>query len=103
MIAPALQESALRFWLSDADDAIAHAEEVWRQTVSQLEQEGVPASGDTGDSDPHDAIDDALRTFRADRIVIFTHPDADQRYREDLDAGELQERYGLPVDQATVG
>lgn len=103
VVAPALQESAVRFWLSDADEAIRRAEEVRRTTVKRLDEEGVPASGDTGESDPLDAIQDTLASFPADRIVLFTHPDSERRYREDVDPSEIEERFGLPVDQATVG
>jgi hypothetical protein len=102
VIAPALQKSGLRFWMSDADDAIAKAEEVRRETVEQLGSEGVPASGDTGESDPLLAIQDALQSFRADRIVVFTHGDEDQRYQEDLDPAEIEDRFGIPVDRAAV-
>ena len=102
VVAPALQQDALHFWLSDADDAIARAEAVRSETVEQLGSEGVPASGDTGESDPLLAITDALQTFPADRIVLFTHPSDEQRYREEVDAGEIRERFGLPVDQASV-
>jgi hypothetical protein len=102
VVAPALQESPLKFWLSDADDAIARAEEVRRQSVDRLGQVGVAASGDTGESDPFEAIEDALGTFPADRIVLFVHPDSGQRYREDVDIAEIEERFGLPVDRATV-
>ena len=102
VVAPALQQDALHFWLSDADEAIARAEAVRSETVDQLGSEGVPASGDTGESDPLLAITDALQTFSADRIVLFTHPDAEQRYREEVDADEIRERFGLPVDHAVV-
>ncbi len=102
VVAPALQESGFRFWLSDADDAIARAEEVQRATVGELDEAGVPATGDTGESDPEQAIQDALATFPADRIVLFMHLSSEERYREDLDLAELQERFGLPVDSATV-
>ncbi len=102
MVAPALQESPLKFWVSDVDDAIARADEVRRQSVDQLGNEGVPASGDTGESDPVKALEDALSTFAADRILLFTHPDEHKRYREDLDLKELRERFGIPVDEATV-
>ena len=71
-----------------------------RESVEQLGEEGVPASGDTGESDPLDAIQDALQTFDADRIVLFRHPDSQQRYREDVDVEEITERFSLPVDQA---
>ena len=102
VVAPALQESPLKFWLSDADDAIARAEEVRRETFERLGEEGVPASGDTGESDPLRAIEDALQSFTADRIVVFTHADSEQRYREDVDEQEIEERFGIPVDRASL-
>jgi hypothetical protein len=102
LVAPAFAESAVRFWMSDADDAIARADEVWRESVERLDEAGIPATGDTGEADPHTAIEDALKTFEAERIVVFTRQGEDQRYREDLDEGELAERFGLPVDLAAV-
>jgi hypothetical protein len=102
VVAPALQPSPLKFWFSDADDAIGRAEEVRRETLDRLGSSGVPASGDTGESDPIEAVNDALATFPAERIVLFTHQASDRRYREDVDVEELRERFGLPVDQATV-
>jgi hypothetical protein len=102
VVAPALQESPLKFWLSDADDAIEAAKRVKSETLANLDEAGISATADTGESDPMDAIGDALRTFDADRVVIFTHPEDDQRYREDLDPGEVERRFGLPVDRAVV-
>lgn len=103
VVVPALQESAVRFWLSDADEAIQRAEKVRQRSVENLDREGVAASGDTGESDPLDAIRDALATFPADRIVLFIHPDSEQRYREGVDPAEVEERFGLPVENAAVG
>jgi hypothetical protein len=102
VVAPAFAQSALRFWMSDADEAIAKADAVRRETVQELDEAGIPAAGDTGEADPHTAIEDALKTFDADRIVVFTRGGEDQRYREDLDRDELSERFGRPVDQAVV-
>jgi hypothetical protein len=102
LVAPAFHENALRFWVSDADDAIARAEAIRRESVEQLGAQGVPASGDTGEADPLDAIEDALKTFDADRIVLFTHPENEQRYREGVDEAEIAERFGRPVDRAQV-
>jgi hypothetical protein len=102
VVAPALHRDALHFWMSDADDAIADAERVRRETVERLDQQGVAASGDTGESDPVEAIQDALQSFPADRIVLFTHPESDRRYKEDLDPKEIRERFGIPVDHALV-
>ena len=102
VIAPALHESGLRFWMSDADEAIAQAEAVRRETVERLGSQGVPASGDTGESNPLLAIQDALQSFPANRIVLFSHGDSGQRYREDVDVAEIEERFRLPVDHAVL-
>ena len=102
IVAPALHESALRFWMSDADEAIAKADAVRRESVERLGAEGVSASADTGESEPLEAVADALKTFDADRIVIFSHPEDQQRYREEIDDNEVHERFGLPVDRAEV-
>jgi hypothetical protein len=102
VVAPALHENPVKFWFSDADEAIAKAQEVRAETVERLGEEGVAATGDTGESDPIEAIADALQTFPADRVVVFTHPDDSQSYREDVDEREIEERFGVPVDRATV-
>ncbi len=102
VVAPALHESALRFWLSDADEAIARADEVRRESVEQLGAEGVAASADTGESDPEDALEDVLKTFAADRILVFAHGGDAQRYKEDVDPDALQSRFGIPVTQSRI-
>jgi hypothetical protein len=102
VVAPAYAKSGLRFWMSDADESIAKAEQVRRASVEKLGDAGIPAAGDTGEADPHAAIEDALKTFDADRIVVFTREGEGRRYREDLDSDELAERYGRPVDHAAV-
>jgi hypothetical protein len=102
IVAPALQASAFQFWISDVDEAISKADAVWRTSVAKLGAAGVDAEGDTGESDPMQAVEDALANFDADRIIVFTHPESEQRYREDIDAAELEQRVGRPVDQVST-
>ena len=102
VVAPALHASALRFWVSDADEAIKRADAVRRESVEQLGEDGVSAVSDTGEGDLMEAVQDALQTFPADRIVLFTHPPGQERYGEDVSEAELRERFGLPVDRAEV-
>lgn len=103
VIAPASTRSPLRFWVSDIDRAIAHAEQAEVDTVERLTEAGIDASGEVGDSEPLVAVQDALVTFAADRIVIVGHPDGHRDYREDGDlAAAVRERFGLPVDVGTV-
>jgi hypothetical protein len=102
VVSPALERSGLRFWMSDGDDAIARAEGVQEETVERLSEEGIDAAGDTGESDPMAAIEDALQTFPAERIVIFSHPGEERRYRED-ELDEAGRRFGVPVVGGTIG
>ena len=102
VVAPAVHESAIRFWLSDADEAIARADAVRRASLERLGGAGVAASADTGESDPERAIEDALATFAADRILVLTHPEGERRYREAIDPELLRARFGVPVTQAVA-
>jgi len=102
VVSPALNESSVAFWVSDPDEAIADAKQVQAETVQRLEEAEIDAVGDTGESDPLTAIQDALVTFPADRIVVFIHPDDQGKYLEDDVAGEAERRFGVPVVQSEV-
>jgi hypothetical protein len=103
VVAPALQKSAFHFWMSDPDDAIARAEEVREESLADLGDGGISATANTGDSDPEVAIEDALKTFEADRIVLFSHSSKDeQHYREAVDVASIESRFGIPVSEADV-
>jgi hypothetical protein len=96
VISPATNQSKVAFWVSDSDEAIHEAEVAQEETVERLEEEGVDAAGDTGESEPEVAIRDALATFDADRIVVFSHPELD--YREGLGDAD----FGVPVTHAEI-
>jgi hypothetical protein len=103
VVSPATNESKLAFWVSDPDQAIAEADAAKEETVERLEEAGIDAAGDTGESEPALALQDALATFAADRIVIFSHPEGERDYREDEGLAELEQRYGIPVTHAEIG
>jgi hypothetical protein len=102
VVSPATNRSRVAFWVSDPDEAIEEAEQAQEETVERLEEEDVDAAGDTGESEPAVAIQDALATFAADRIVIFSHPGGDRDYREDEGLANPQERFGIPVTHALI-
>jgi hypothetical protein len=103
VISPASNESKIAFWVSDSDDAIEEAETAQVDTVERLEEAGIDAAGDTGESEPAVAIQDALATFPADRILIFSHPEGDRDYREDESLADAEQRFGVPVTHAIIG
>jgi len=102
VISPATNQSGLAFWVSDSDEAIEEAETAQVDTVEHLEEEGIDAAGGTGESEPALAIQDALATFAADRIVVFSHPEGDRDYREDEGLAGAEARFGVPVTHALI-
>ena len=102
VVSPASNRSKIAFWVSDSDEAIAEAETAQVDTVERLEEAGVDAAGRTGESEPAQAIDDALATFPADRIVIFSHPEGDRDYREDEGLADAESRWNVPVTHALI-
>jgi hypothetical protein len=95
VVAPALN-TRTRYLLSDSDPAIERAEAVEQETVERMDEEGIDAAGDTGESDPLLALHDALQTFEADQIVLFTHPG------EEALVDEARERFDRPVEHVVV-
>ena len=102
VVAPAF-DSRMRFWTSDNDEVIARAEEVQQETVERLSEDDVDAVGDTGESDPLLALHDALATFPADEVVIFTRPEEDQNWAEGDLLEQAREQLSLPVRHMEVG
>jgi hypothetical protein len=103
VVSPATHTSPLRFWMSDADDAIRDAQATADEAAETLEEGGVDAVAQPGESEPAVAIQDALATFPADRIVVFTHPEGDRDYREDAGLRDAEGRFGVPVTFAEIG
>jgi hypothetical protein len=101
VVAPALN-TRRRFLMSDVDGAIERADEIQEETVERMEEEGMDAAGDTGESDPLLAIQDALQTFPADEIVLFTHPGGQLNWGEEGLLNEARERFGRPVEHIAV-
>jgi hypothetical protein len=102
VISPATNQSKVAFWVSDPDEAIAEADAAQVETVERLEEEGVDAAGSTGEAEPAKAIEDALATFAADRIVVFSHPEGDRDYREDDGQADAERRFGIPLEHALI-
>jgi hypothetical protein len=97
VVAPAVNDSAVAFWVSDSDEAIAEAESVAEQTAQALREKGASARARTGESEPLLALQDALATFPADRILILTRRDDESGYRGDDVVGEAERRFGIPT------
>src|SRR3954469_621910 len=82
VVSPAVNESPVAFWVSDSDEAIADAESTAEQTADALRQRPVQARPPAGEREPLMALQDALATYPADRVLVFARGDEGARYRE---------------------
>jgi universal stress protein family protein len=101
LVAPALN-SRLRHWLSDEDEARRAAEERLRRSLDRLDEAEICAEGVVGDADPLQAIDDALRVFHADEIVIATHPEGRSNWLARGFVERARRRYAQPIIHVVV-
>lgn len=99
---PALSVSRTEHWVSDVDEAIELARQRMELLLIELDKAGLKAKGDIGESDPNLAIEDALRTFPADEIVISTHPPERSRWLERGVVERAREEIELPITHVVV-
>jgi hypothetical protein len=101
VVAPALNTKK-RFFLADPDPAIERADAVQEETVERMNEERIDAAGDTGESDPLLALQDALATYDADEIVLCMHRSGGRNWQEEGVLDEARKRFGRPVRQLVV-
>jgi len=101
VVSPALN-SPLRTWASDEDDARAAAGDRLAASLVAMRAAGLDATGEVGDGDPIQAIEDALRTFRPDEVVLSTHPPGRSNWLERGVVERTRERFALPVTHVVV-
>jgi GABA permease len=101
VVCPALN-SPLRHWVSDEDDARASAQGRLDESLASMRAVGLAATGEVGDGDPIQAIEDAVRTFQPDELIISTHPAGRSHWLERGVVEKARERFNLPVTHVVV-
>jgi hypothetical protein len=101
VVTPALN-TKLRHWVSDEDGARAAAAKRLEVSLEAMRAAGMSARGEVGDSDPLQAIGDALRTFAPDEIVISTHPAGRSNWLEHGVVEGARGRFDVPVVHVVV-
>jgi hypothetical protein len=100
VVAPASGISRLD-WLTNAeDDARTDAAERGDELADVAPTDDVESR--VGDSDPVKAIEDALRTFPADEVIVVTLSDEDAAWLEKGSAETALNRFSLPVTHLVV-
>ena len=101
VVCPALN-SPLRHWVSDEDEARSAAKRRLDASLTSMRAAGLDAQGEIGDGDPIQAIEDALRTFRPDELIVSTHPEGRSHWLERGVVEKARERFALPLTHVVV-
>ena len=101
VLAPVLS-SPLHRWTSDENEARALAEARLEASIGCLRRHGLRAHGRLGDTDPVQAIADALFEFPAEEIVIcLEKPERAHWLRKGV-IERARERFEIPVTELDV-
>jgi hypothetical protein len=101
VVTPALN-SHLRHWASDEDNARVEAQKRLDASLERLRSRGIDARGEVGDAEPLQAMEDALRLFGADEIIISTHPEGRSHWLEKGIVETARERFAVPITHVVV-
>jgi hypothetical protein len=101
VVCPALN-SPIRHWASDEDGARAAAQTRLEASVRSMRSTGLEVEGEVGDGDPIQAIEDAVRTFRPDELIISTHPPGRSHWLERGVVEKARERFDIRLTHVVV-
>ena len=102
LVSPALVGSRAAHWASDVDEGLDLARERMARSVTALRGIGIEVRAEVGDPDPNMAIEDALRVFPADEIVISTLPPEQSRWLEHEVVERTRREVELPMTHVIV-
>lgn len=99
IVAPASNISRLDWLTNDEDGARAEAAERAEEVAQRIPAtiEGI----EIGDTDPLLAVEDALRVFRADELIVLRGPEDDEAW-EEFENAPNRDRFDVPFTQVVV-
>src|SRR3954471_24958722 len=101
VVTPALN-TPLRHFTSDVDRARGEAQQRLDESLARLRDAGGEGRGGGGAGDPLQAIEDALRTFGADEVIISTHPEGRSHWLERGVVTAARDRFAVPITHVVV-
>ncbi len=102
IVSPASDVSRLEWLANDEDSARREADDKAAEAAAAVAPEASVVDAGVGDSDPVKAIEDALREWPADEVLVLTPEGEDANWLETGAGEEAQERFGVPVRHVTV-
>jgi GABA permease len=102
LVTPVIPSSRAAHLAGDIDEAMELARQRMELSLIEIDRLGVKARGEVGESEPNVAIEDALRVFPADEIVISTHPPERSHWLEDGVVERARAEIDLPITHVVV-
>lgn len=102
IVAPALVASRLDLAAGDVDDDIEAARRRLEASIAALQRHGVKASGSVGEADPNLALEDALRMFPADEVIIVVHPRERRTWLEEDVIDRARSELSVPITHIEI-
>ncbi|MDP9346413.1 MAG: hypothetical protein M3P44_11980 [Actinomycetota bacterium] len=102
VLAPILA-SRSHYWASDLDREREEARERLEASLAWAAEQGFAAKGEVGDADPLLAIEDELRDFGADEVIVVTHSGERTSWLANRMLGHLARELDVPVREIALG
>lgn len=102
VLAPVLA-SPIHYAVSDIDRELAEARTRLVRSLAWAREHEIVAHGEVGDPNPTTAIEDELRGFGADEVIVVTHPRDRETWQERGELARLRRELDVPVTHVVVG
>ena len=94
--------SRLHHWAGDVDREREQAQVRLEESLAWAIQQGFVAKGEVGDLDAMGAIEDELRDFGADEVIIVTHPSERTTWLANRMLSHLKKQLEVPVREIVM-
>jgi hypothetical protein len=101
VLAPVLA-SHIHYAVSDIDRELAEARRRLERSLAWARAQKIVARGEVGDPNPATALEDELRTFTADEVIVVTHPRDRETWQERGELARLRRELDVPVTHVVV-
>jgi metallophosphoesterase superfamily enzyme len=102
VLAPVLA-SHIHYAVSDIDGELAEARTRLERSLAWAREHKLVARGEVGDPNPTTALEDELRTFGANEVIVVTHPRDRETWQERGELARLRRELDVPVTHFVVG
>jgi hypothetical protein len=101
VLAP-LMLSHVHLGVSDIDREREQARERLERSLAWAREQSISARGVVGDPSATSAIEDQLRDFGADEVIVVSHPPGEENWQEREALERLRHELEVPVRQVTL-